>query len=322
MPENLKGALQPKITEKTYVFGNSPLTSLQKVLQEDGQWDNWLPDFELQRDKDWTKSTFGCVSFSNNNSKEILFKRMFGYDINIDDRDLTVLSGTVPEVGNDIISVAECHRKNGLILERTQTMYQEMPVSEYYKWVRDDKAKEEAKMSLELFNFGYELFTRETSSADVSPAKLIEGLKYAPIQVTVDGRYTYDENGYVCRNDIIYSHEVVLIGYVLNPDLSVKYWKVFDSCHNEIVKFCGTYRFGYPLINTLIPKSSMKLYRKKNTAPIYFLNEKEGVLVPYADGKITGGNLFKIFFGEYKYAPIIVVDELPFPVAQYSITTL
>lgn len=320
MPENLKGAIQPKITENTYVFGNSPLTSLQKVLQEDGQWDNWLPDFELQQDKDWTKSTFGCVSFSNNNSKEILFKRMFGYDINIDDRDLTVLSETVPEVGNDIISVAECHRKNGLILERTQTMYQEMPVSEYYKWVRDDKAKEEAKMSLELFNFGYELFTREFGTT-VSNAKLIEGLKYAPIQVTVDGRYTYDENGYVCRNDIIYSHEVVLIGYVLNPDLSVKYWKVFDSCHNEIVKFCGTYRFGYPLINTLIPKSSMQLFRKKGQPAIYFLNPEDNKLVAYADGVIPGGSLFKILFTDYKFAPIKVVEELPYEIASYEITT-
>lgn len=321
MPENLKGAIQPKITEKTYVFGNSPLTSLQKVLQEDGQWDNWLPDFELQRDKDWTKSTYGCVSFSNNNSKEILFKRMFGYDINIDDRDLTVLSGTVPEVGNDIISVAEFHRKNGLILERTQTMYQEMPVSEYYKWVRDDKAKEEAKMSLDLFNFGYELFTRETGTT-VSNAKLIEGLKYAPIQVTVDGRYTYDENGYVCRNDIIYSHEVVLIGYVLNPDLSVKYWKVFDSCHNEIVKFCGTYRFGYPLINTLIPKSSMQLFKKKGEPAIYFLNPEDNKLVAFADGVIAGGSMFKILFGDYKFAPTKVVDELPYPVADYQMTTI
>ena len=113
----LKGALQPKITGKTYIFGNSPLTSLQKVLQEDGQWDMWLPDYEIQRSQFWTKETYGCVAYSNNNSKEILFKRMFGYEINIDDRDLVVGSGTVFGIGNDIISVAEYHRKNGFILE-------------------------------------------------------------------------------------------------------------------------------------------------------------------------------------------------------------
>lgn len=317
----LKGALPPKITEKTYLFGASPLTSLQKVLQPDGQWDMWLPKYELQRAENWAKETYGCVSYSNNNSKEILFKRLFGYEINIDDRDLVVGSGTVFGIGNDIISVAEYHRKNGFILERANTTYQNIDPSEYYKWERDENAKAEAKQTLDLFTFGYELFTRETSSADVSPAKLMEGLKYAPIQVTVDGRYLYDDNGYICRNDIIYSHEVVLIGYVLNPDLSVKYWKVFDSEHNDIVKFCGSYRFGYPMINTLIPKNSMKLYRKKGTAPIYFLNPKDNKLVAYADGVLTGGDLFKILFSEYKFAPIEVVNELPYPVADYEITT-
>jgi len=317
----LNGALIPKISEQTYVFGNSPLTSLQKVLQPDGQWDDWLPDFELQRDKDWTKSTYGCVSFSNNNSKEILFKRLFGYEINIDDRDLTIGSGTIPDVGNDIISVAEYHRKNGFILEKTQEQWQTIPVNEYYAWTRSEDDKKEALQSLELFTLGYELFTRETGTT-ISSAKLIDGLKYAPIQVTVDGRYTYDENGYVCRNDIIYSHEVVLIGYVLNIDGSVKYWKVFDSCHDQIMKFCGSYRFGYPLINTLIPKTNMQLFRKKGTAPIYFLNPAYNKLVAFADGVITGGEMFKILFGDYKYAPVKVVDELPYQVADYQMKTL
>ena len=316
----LKGALIPKISEKTYLFGASPLTSLQKVLQEDGQWDSWLPDYEIQRSQFWTKETYGCVSYSNNNSKEILFKRMFGYDINIDDRDLVVGSGTVFGIGNDIISVAEYHRKNGFILERANTTYQELEPSEYYKWERDEEAKKEAINSLELFTLGYELFSRE-SGTTVSSAKLIEGLKYAPIQVTVDGRYTYDENGCVCRNDIVYSHEVVLIGYVLNPDLSVKYWKVFDSSNDKIMKFCGSYRFGYPMINTLIPKNSMKLFRKKGQPAIYFLNPKDNKLVAYADGVLTGGDLFKILFSEYKFAPTEVVDELPYPVADYEITT-
>jgi len=316
------GFLIPKYTNTTYIFGESPLTSLQKVLQPDGQWTDWLPDFELQRDKDWTKSNYGCVSYSNNNCKEILFKRLYGYEINIDDRDLVVGSGTVPYVGNDIITVAEWHRKNGFILEKKGTVYNNIPVPEFYQFVRSEEDKKEALNSLELFNFGYEMLVRETSSTAIPSSKLIEALKYSPIQVTVDGRYTYNEFGEVCRNDIIYSHEVVLVGYTLGVDGEIKNWKVFDSCHDKIVYFCASYRFGYPMVNTLIPKNSMKLFRQKDQRAIYFLNPADNKLVAFADGVITGGSMFKILFGDYKFAPTKVVDELPYPVADYQMTTI
>jgi hypothetical protein len=81
------------------------------------------------------------------------------------------------------------------------------------------------------------------------------------------------------------------------------------------------YKFGYPYIKDIIKLNSMKLYKKKGESAIYFLNPKDNKLVPYADGVITGGDMFKILFGDYKFAPTQIVDELPYSVAGYQMTT-
>jgi uroporphyrinogen-III synthase len=68
------GFTPPVITEDNYVLGG--LTTLPKiVLQVDGQWDKFLPEFELQTDPDF--DTFNCVAFATTSAVELLVKRLY-----------------------------------------------------------------------------------------------------------------------------------------------------------------------------------------------------------------------------------------------------
>lgn len=297
-----------------YEFGASPLNDKRKVMVSDGQWDDYLPAvYELQRNNYF--DSFGCVSYSHQNALEILHKRTYGYELDFDDRDLVVGSGTTPGRGNGIKQVAEWARTNGLLRDKgdiTASMSQE----EYYGWKRSSTDEEEAQGFLKLMELGYEwLPTCNWGRTYSSAEQLMEALLYSPIQASVDGNYVYNEDGTIGRL-LNWSHEIVLIGYVKG-----KYWLVYDSEADFVLKFEWTYKFGFPLCHYL-KKKNMQLYKKKGEPAIYFLNPSDSLLVPYSDGVLSGGEMFKILFGDYKYAPTITVEELPYPIATYKMTTL
>lgn len=297
-----------------YEFGASPLNEKRKVLVSDGQWNEYLPShFELQRNSKF--DSYGCVSYSHLNCKEILFKRLYNNDLDMDDRDLVVGSGTKPGRGNGQKTVADWARKNGNLKDKGD-IPPGMTESEYYAWKRSEEDIGEASKFLELFETGYEwLPTCNFGQTYSSPEQLMEALLYSPIQVCVDGSYEYDENGYIGKL-LNWNHCVSLIGYEKN-----KYWVIYDSESTQLLKFAWGYKFGYGMSH-LLKKNFMQMYKKKNEAAIYFLNPKDNQLVAYADGVVTGGDMFKLIFGDYKYADIKTVDELPFPIAPYQMTTI
>jgi hypothetical protein len=245
-----------------------------------------------------------------------MHKRVYGFDLDWDDRDLVVTSGTKPGQGNGIKKVADTARTQGLLKDKGD-ISPDMTESEYYNWQRTNVDLEEAKSFRDLHQLGYEwLPTCNFGQTYSSPEQMMEALLYSPIQVCVDGNYQYNENGTIGRL-LNWSHEVVIVGYVKG-----EYWLVYDSesLGGKLLKFEWTYKFGYPICHS-ITNVNMQIFKKKGSPAIYFLNPADKLLVPYADGVVTGGEMFKILFGDYKYAPIQTVDELPYPVAPYSMTT-
>ena len=65
------------------------------------------------------------------------------------------------------------------------------------------------------------------------------------------------------------------------------------------------------------------LYKKKGSPAIYAKVYGQDLLVPFADGTLAGGDLLKTLYGVEKYSdlPRADVDELPFPIANYSFLT-
>jgi hypothetical protein len=298
-----------------FEFGASKLSSTRKVLCPDGQWTEYLPaHFELQRNNYF--DSYGCVSYSRNNAHEILHKRLYGYDIDWDDRDLVVGSGTKPNQGNGVKAVADWARKYGTIKDRGDipaTMFQD----EYYAWKRGETENNEASKTLELFDIGYEwLPTYNWSGSYSSSEQLMEALLYSPIQASVDGNYQYNADGTIGRL-INWSHEIVIVGYVKG-----KYWLIYDSECEQLLKFEWTYKFGFPISHSL-KKKNMQLYKKIGSPAIYFKRYDKNSLIPFSDGSITGGELFKSIYGlDYSLLPIEKVNELPFPVEEMELKVI
>ena len=260
--DNSKGLIIDRDPED-YEFGASKLSAVRKVLVPDGQWLDYLPAvYELQRNNKF--DSYGCVSFSHNNAIEILHKRVYCFEIDWDDRDLVVGSGTQPNQGNGIKTVAEWARKNGLIKDLGDiptTMSQE----EYYSWIRSQKEKDEAVSFLDSNELGYEwLPTCNFGRSYASNETLMEALLYSPIQASVDGNYQYNSDGTIGRL-LNWSHEIVIIGYVKN-----KYWLVYDSESTTVLKFEWGYKFGYPLVHS-IQKKKYENIPQKRTISDWFL---------------------------------------------------
>ena len=66
------GYVQPTSDPKRYVLGASPLR--QNVLQPDGQWIKFCPEFEPQSNG-W--DSFGCTVFGSLNILEMIEKRLY-----------------------------------------------------------------------------------------------------------------------------------------------------------------------------------------------------------------------------------------------------
>ena len=179
-----------KEKEKDYIAGDSPITLIKQVLQPNGQWDDFLPPDEYQRQYDF--DSMSCVSFSLNNVLEILYKRLFAAQPNFSDRFLAKMSGTT-KYGNSLWNVVETARKKGEINEIN------------WPWTPFIDTFEEyfASIPQGIINLGLGWALKNQINyewADVTDKeKIMEALKYSPCQVTV-GFNVVDENGYYFDN--------------------------------------------------------------------------------------------------------------------------
>ena len=67
------GYIPPIIKAEDYIFGSSPVPDV--ILQEDGQWLDFLPDISETQIK--TIETYNCTGFGSLNQIEVLEKKLF-----------------------------------------------------------------------------------------------------------------------------------------------------------------------------------------------------------------------------------------------------
>jgi hypothetical protein len=99
---------------KDWIVGSTYIVP-KTILVEDGNWEKWLPKFEMQ----WLEGfeTMACVSYSFNNVLEILFRRLYGIEVNFSDRFLAKMSRTDVYNGNTFWNVFNTARDAGLVDE-------------------------------------------------------------------------------------------------------------------------------------------------------------------------------------------------------------
>lgn len=204
--------LETPVPDKDFVLGG--FGSLGgDVLQHDGQWDNWLPELEVQRVNGVESNA--CVSFATTNIVETLERRVYGFTANYSDRFLAQISGTKQHNGNSFHQVGETLRKSGCVRE-SNWPFDAVSYDEFYKDIPAN-LQTLAKEFIAAYRFGHEYVPS-------TPTALMEALKYSPVGFSVFA-WTMDDDGYYYRPEGRRdTHAVMCYGYKEG-----KYWRVFDS---------------------------------------------------------------------------------------------
>lgn len=214
--------------EEDYFFGSSPLSG--EVLQEDGQWTDFLPPEEIQRKQ---FETYDCTAFGTLNCLEILFLRKFGQTINKSDRALGIMSGTDPESGGNSPSVvAQTLHSQGCIDDEL------LPFSDDLKTVEDFYSpkplpvglQKEAKKWLNQYSLGYEQVFRLYEEPENKLELIKEALKYSPLGISVYA--WWEKDGVFARpNGASDNHWVCAYGW---EDDGVKVFDSYDQTHKLV----------------------------------------------------------------------------------------
>ena len=212
-----------------YKFGGFSFPD--KVLKEDGQWDEFLPELENQNINGI--ETNGCVSFATTSIIEILFERL-GKIENYSDRFLAIVSETDPASGgNTPNKVADAVRKIGLIDEVLLPFISKIDsVDKYYspKPMTSDLIWRAGKW-LQNWTFGYE-------KVHGTPEMIKKALRYSPLGAAVYAWQQNSEGLYVRPLGYPDVHYCVLYGYE-----DKKYFKIFDSYEMNLKKLDWNFNF-------------------------------------------------------------------------------
>ena len=228
------GFKPPEIVPEDFWLGSGKLGST--VLNEKGDWRDYLPELEIQR---VNFEPSACVSFGILNSLEIIHKLLWKVEPNYSDRFTAKMSETDPSSGNTPKKVSESIKNSGLVPEKEWPMTETL--KEYYKDI-PISVKDIGKMWIRHFGFGYEW---------VDKTKLKEALKRSPVGVAVSAWEMNNKGEYVYFGT--WNHWCVLVAYD-ELDRPI----VWDSYDRGLKTLERNFPFGFPQIYTLKKKEEKK----------------------------------------------------------------
>lgn len=227
------GYIEPEIKEEDYVLGDGMLAG--EVLQPDGQWDEFLPDPELQQRRGL--ETSNCTSFNTLEPIEAILRRKYGYNFNYSERFLGIAAGTYPP-GNDPHTTAEAVRKQGLVLES------DLPFSDniltvdeyYYPNPLPTDLIQKGKEWLYWYDFKHDYVFDKGKPLEDKQHRLMEALKFSTLGASVFA-WALDGDKYVKMGRD--NHWTCIYGYKEG-----EYWKIRDSYEPHLKKLEWNYSFG------------------------------------------------------------------------------
>ena len=235
------GFIPDVIEPDNYVLGSQKVP--EEVLQEDGQWKQFLPPVELQSRPGL--ETSNCTAYGSLNCLEILFYRKFGERRNWSERYVGVLANTTP-VGNSPHKVLETIRKeSGLIPD------EELPFSDEIKSVEDYYAPKPmrselirlGKRWLQNYTIKHEWVFQPWEGKERKRKKMLEALKYSPLGIAVYA-WSWEDRGeqkiYIKLPEQSDNHWCTLFGYKEG-----EYWLAFDHYDDVEKRLAWDYPFDY-----------------------------------------------------------------------------
>lgn len=224
--------IETPIFADEYVFGSNSKVQ-GTILRNDGDWREYIPDFEDQYKNGL--ETMSCTTYATLNAIEILLQERFRVSKNCSERFTSTLSGTTPS-GNSPHKVAETIRTRGLIDETRLPFSLDIATREQYFAEIAPFLKYEGLSWLKDWVFSHDwVITRDTRKEEKN-ALLEEALKYSPVGVSVFG--WADVGGVYTKtgND---NHWTLLIYG------DADFWYVLDSYAPYIKRLEKNYDFGF-----------------------------------------------------------------------------
>lgn len=304
-PKSL-GFIEKPLSETAHILGASSVPTLE-VINNTGQWTDIDIEIEIQKVLSGEDSFF-CVIFSTNNCHEIIYKLRYSNEINFSEVFGGIGCGVYRNRGTSYENYFEFFRKNFCAFEDEMPFDIIKNLDELYSTKISSDLKSVVKIRGEAYEIKYQFLKSNTTDT------LKNALTISPIVAAVEGSYVFS-NGKIINAGGSYCHSILIIGYKEND-----YWLVMDSETKQVLKFDWNYKFSSPSVHSFKKLNMPELYRKKGEKAIYFFNPDDGQLSPYQDGVISGGSMFKATGLLYSMAT--VVDELPYPIADYVMTTV
>lgn len=218
-----KGLLKDESDDRDYQFGAG---IERKVLREDGQWTEFLPEVEKQKNP---IETMACTNFGLLNCIEIINKVKYNAVKNYSDRFLAKCSGTTHN-GNSMRKVLETLRKYYGTVREKQYPSDFSSWSNYYKAIPQN--------ILNMAQLWIKEYKLEYESVNSSQNAILTALKYSPLYVA-GFAWRRDKNG-VYQSYGRANHCFTIVGYKQN-----EYWLAFDSYSPFLKKLDWNYKISY-----------------------------------------------------------------------------
>jgi len=199
------------IKESDYIFGGGMVP--MEILQEDGDWTPYLPQFEAQNLNGI--EPYACVSFTILNAIEILIFKKYGIRENFSDRFLAIVSGT-KEGGNSPQVVCEFLRKLGVCNETDLPFSPDINTFDKFYSLIAPKLYELAREIFAKYDFKHEI----VPSTDEA---ILKALKCSPLGLSVSAWWERGSK-YYKPDGMTDNHFTTLIKAKSND-----YKRVFDS---------------------------------------------------------------------------------------------
>ena len=226
-----------------------------EIVQENAQWDEFLPNGERQRNSFLDFSS--CVSFSATNCIEILLNRMIekgemsepnltwlknnsyldeNGKLNFSDRFTAKMSGTT-KAGNYLTKVGDSIRNDGLVPELIWPTDDSLETWEDYYSEIPDNIKAIGLEFIKRFKINYEWVLCGSSDLE----KIKENLKQAPLQLAAATCTPWNTSEIINGCGFTTNHATVLYGF------TEEYIKDFDSYNPWCKKLALDYGIAYAL---------------------------------------------------------------------------
>jgi len=192
----------------------------EEVLCPDGQWDDYLPEFEPQFLK-WAE-TYACTNFSSANCLETLLRRKYGIKCNLSDRKSAITSGTQCYRGNYLHRVANDWRTTGFLYEEEFPNPTEIRSCEEYYIPIPQELLDRAKSRLNEWEITYRWI-------DTTEEAIKEALKYGPLQVVINNGthavmcYGYEGNKAKIYDSYLYYNKPTYLYDIKKITIAMKY---------------------------------------------------------------------------------------------------